>query len=426
MADIQIGKAPNSLAVLPFYGTAALFFVLLCILMLISGSELTGHYFNPHILAIVHIAALGWGTMIIFGAAYQLLPVIFERDLYNTTIAFISYLLLLAGTSLLAWSFWGFRTGTPLILAGSFVLLSALCYTITVFGTAAGDFTSSIQRIFSMSSALWLVITTTAGVLLAINLSHTFIPRDHLDMLKLHAHAGLAGWFLQLIVGVSTKLVPMFLLGKSNKTWLLYAAALLQNIGLVLFLFDGYFNPISGKILIYAIPIGLGTFCWLWYLWDVYRNRLRKKTELLMQQTGISMVCLFAGFVLLPIAYYQSDLKWTSMYATVLFLGWITSIILGKTFKTLPFIVWNNHYRGIHGKIKVPLPKQLYSDRLVRIQFYVYIIAFTLLVIGMVSNTEWIIYTALCFWLVLSLIYAANVFKILSHKKIKSHDHIPQ
>lgn len=425
MADIQIGKAPKSLAVLPFYGTAALFFVLLCILMLVSGSELTGHYFNPHILAIVHIAALGWGTMIIFGAAYQLLPVIFERDLYSTALAFASYLLLLAGTGLLAWSFWSFRTDMPLILAGSLVVTSAMLYAINVFGTAAGDFTSSIQRVILMNSAVWLLVTTCAGLLLAINLSHTFIPRNHLDMLKLHAHAGLAGWFLQLIVGVSAKLAPMFLLAKSKKIWLLYVAAILQNIGLVLFLFDGYFHPITAKTLIYALPIAIGIAAWLWYLWDTYRNRLRKKTELLMQHSGISFICLIAGFILLPIAYHQADLKWTSLYATFLFLGWITSIILGKTFKTLPFIVWNNHYQGVHGKTKVPLPKHLYSERLVQWQFYVYIMAFILLVIGITTNATWVIYMALCFWLILSLIYTVNVFKTLFHKNTTSHEHIP-
>ena len=94
MANISIGKAPHRIAVLPFYGTGALFFLLLAVMLFIAAGELTGHHFNPHLLAIVHAAALGWGTMIIFGAAYQILPVICERDLYSVPLAVVSYVML--------------------------------------------------------------------------------------------------------------------------------------------------------------------------------------------------------------------------------------------------------------------------------------------------------------------------------------------
>src|SRR5690606_5749695 len=110
MADIFVNKAPKELAVIPFYATAAVFFLLLSLLLCFSALELTGHYFNPHILAIVHTAALGWGTMIIFGAAYQLLPVICEQELFSTRIAFLSYLLLTTGSIGLIACFWIFDT----------------------------------------------------------------------------------------------------------------------------------------------------------------------------------------------------------------------------------------------------------------------------------------------------------------------------
>ena len=97
MSDINIAKAPKAYAVVPFYATAALAFLALCIMLFFSVNNLGGHYFQPHLLALVHTAALGWVTMIIFGACYQLLPVIFEHDLYSSKLAFISYLFLLSG-----------------------------------------------------------------------------------------------------------------------------------------------------------------------------------------------------------------------------------------------------------------------------------------------------------------------------------------
>ena len=418
MAGIPIGKAPHPVAVLPFYATGALCFAGLALLLLLSAGELTGHHFSPHLLAIVHTAALGWGTMVIFGAAYQLLPVICERDLYSVPLAVGSYAMLTIGALLLVCSFWHFEVGALMITGGSMVVIAALLYTINVCATAINHGHATPQQVFMVSSAVWLLVTAVIGLLLAINLRYTFIPRNHLELLKLHAHAGLAGWFLQLITGVSAKLVPMFLLGKSKHGWLLYAALVLQNAGLVLFLADGYFNPITAKMLVYGGIVALGTAAWLIYLADAYRNRLRRKVELLMKHAGLSFASLVLGFVLLPLAYYLPDTRWVSLYGTFLFLGWITAIILGKTFKTLPFIVWSNRYSHLTGKTKVPLPKQLYSERLTVYQFYLYAAAFTLLVGGLIADYTPLIRIALVLWVLLAGVYVVNVAKIIFHKSL--------
>ena len=169
-------------------------------------------------------------------------------------------------------------------------------------------------------------------------------------------------------------------------------------------------------MLYYAGIVAVGTLAWLMYLADAYRNRLRRKVELLMKHTAVSFACLMSGFVLLPLAYYLPGTRWVSLYGTFLFLGWITAIILGKTFKTLPFIVWSSHYRKLTGKVKVPLPKQLYSERLVVYQFYLYLIAFALLVVGITVDYTPIIRGALVLWVVLAALYIANVAKTIFHK----------
>src|SRR5690606_3663241 len=177
---------------------------------------------------------------------------------------------------LLVCAFWHFQTGGLMITGGALVVAAAALYAFNTCATAMRNPRTNAQQVFIVSSAAWLLVTVIIGLLLAINLTYTFIPRNHLDLLTLHAHAGLAGWFLQLITGVSAKLVPMFLLGKSKRTWLLYAALAFQNTGLILFLADGYFNPITGGMLIYAGMVGLGVLAWLIYLAEAYRSRLRR------------------------------------------------------------------------------------------------------------------------------------------------------
>lgn len=416
MADIFVNKAPKELAVIPFYGTAAVFFLLLCLLLFLSATELTGHYFNPPILAIVHTAALGWGTMVIFGAAYQLLPVICERELFSNRLAFLSYILLTTGSCGMIWCFWKFDMGWLMIISGALVTCSSYLYAFNLYQTANDSNKSQEQQHFLLLSAFWLCFTTTVGLLLAINLRYTFIPRNHLDILKLHAHAGIAGWFLQLICGVGAKLIPMFLLGKSKKTNLLYAALILQNVGLILFLADGYFNPVSLRMAMYGLLVASGTACWLLYIIDTYKHRARKKVDMLMKHAGISSICLSLAFICIPVVLLYTQTKWTSLYGTLIFLGWITGIILGKTFKTLPFIVWNKRYKNLNGKAKIPMPKDLYRGRLISYQYYLYLGTLLLTCAGIILEHAFLLQITGVLWIIVSLVYGYNVFRIIFHK----------
>lgn len=418
MADINIGKAPPNSTILPFYATGALAFWLLCLLLLIGADAFTTFYFNPRLLSLVHLAALGWGTMIIFGAAHQLLPVVCERDLFSSHMASLCWYTLTAGVALLSFSFWNFNTGWLMISGGALVLLSVCAYFCNAVLTSRICRHYSTVRLFIVTSAAWLLFTATVGLLLAINLAYPFFDKNHLEILKLHAHAGLAGWFLQLITGISSKLVPMFLLGKSNKEKLLHYACILQNTGLLLFLADGYFFGIHPfRALLYTGIAAAGIVCWLLYLYDVFRHRIRKTTDVQMKHTFVSFLFMAMAVLLIPVIVISESHRWAMLYGSFLFMGWITGIILGKTFKTLPFIVWNGHYKMLSGKVKVPLPKDLYNETLVVWQFRLFITASLLLAAGIVLNKPVIIRISAVVWLAVASLYLFNVLKTLLHKK---------
>lgn len=419
MAHINIGKAPQNSAILPFYATGSVMFFVLCVLILFSPQSFTQHYFTPHLLTIVHVAALGWGTMVIFGAAHQLLPVICEQELYSEKMASFVWYTLTLGMILLTTNFWNLTVGWLMITGGSLIVVSATLFLINVVKTSEICKKYSIQKLFMTSSAVWLLFTVVVGLLLAINLKFPFFKQSHLEILKLHAHAGFAGWFLQLITGVSTKLVPMFLLGKSSKEYLLKWTFILQNLGLILFLTDGYFIGVSARVLIDAAIVLIGVIFWLLYLFDTFKNRLRKRIELLMKHAFLSFFALVLSIVLLPAVYFSNGYRWSILYGTLLLMGWITSIILGKTFKTLPFIIWNNHYKNLSGKVKVPLPKGLYNESITIWQFRIFIIAFLVFALGIILQQVFIIRIGAVLWVVVAVLYNINVFKLILHKRNK-------
>lgn len=417
MSDINVKKAPGRLSVVPFFGTAALAFLALCIMLFFSADAFKGHYFHPKLLALVHTAALGWGTMVIFGAVYQLLPVIFEKELHSTKLAIASYLLLLPGVVLLIYNFWMFTPNLSMQLGGVLVLLSIILFALNVLNTAEDSTKYTIQKSYIIASALWLFITALVGLLLVLNFSYPIFKQDHLGILKLHAHAGIVGWFLMLIIGVGTKLIPMFLLGKSSKENYLKWAFYLINIGLAAFLIDGFFSGVQMRSLIYAAAIVAGIVFFLLYVFDAYKNRMRKKLDFNMKHTMFSMILLLLAIIHLPIIVLkQNQLNCAMVYGTLIFMGWITSLILGKTFKTLPFIVWNDHYKNHSGKPKIPMPKHLFFESWVKWQFFIYLAGLIIFIIGIKTGFAWLIQIAAVVMIAVAVIYNINVFKIILHK----------
>jgi len=419
MADIDIKKAPPNWIVLPFYGTGALVFLGLSILMCFSTNNWNEGWYSPHFLAIAHTEALGWGSMVIFGSAYQILPVICEKDLFSPRLAFTSYVCLTLGAGTLVLSFWLFQPGWIMVSGGFLVVTSAILYCINAWFTLDNCPRYRLQKLFILTSAAWLIFTTLAGWTLAINLAHPFLYRNHLDLLKLHAHAGLAGWFLQLITGISTKLVPMFLLGKSEKRKLLYTSYALQNSGLCLFILDGLFNGLTTRIFIYEALIAAGVIAWLAWLFDSFRHRARKPIDWPMRHVLLSNICLLAAFLLLPLLFRPGNSSpWTLVYGLFLFQGWLTLLVLGMTFKTLPFIVWNERYRPLNGKVKVPMPKHLFREKWLPWQFGLHCATLAGLILGILLHQPIAIRLAAATGIATALLYTANVFIILSSPRI--------
>jgi hypothetical protein len=107
------------------------------------------------------------------------------------------------------------------------------------------------------------------------------------------------------------------------------------------------------------------------------------------------------------------------VYGFVVFFGWITAMIFGMTFKTLPFIVWNKVYHLQAGLGKTPNPKDLFSSRIFNAMGIAYLLGFVLFIIGIYNADNFILKFATAFLVLAALLYNWNVIKILLHKSTK-------
>ncbi len=420
MQGLQTQKSPSVGVILPHYVTGSLFFCVLCLLMVFSSDAFVGHYFHPKLLAITHIAALGWGTMIIFGALYQLLPVILETPLYSETLAKITFITFTGGVICLAWAFWNFYVGVQIQVAASLLFFSFLLFLANIFFTARKAPKWTTEADFIVTSSVWLLLTGLLGALMAFNFTYPFFTKSHLLFLKIHAHMGIAGWFILLIMGVGSKLIPMFLLSHNLATKKMTYAYYLVNIGLIGFSADLFFRDEKAFLPLYALIIVSGILFFISFLYEAFKKRVRKQLDIGLKHSFMAFIILLLPIVIGILISFNTSLNDAFLmqvylvYGIAIFFGFISSLILGQTFKTLPFIVWVHCYSKA-GRQNTILPKDLYSQKLVNAQFVIYLCALPILIAGILLSAPVIIKIGAILLLLTALLYTINVLKIVMH-----------
>lgn len=424
IGNTAIVKTTSYKVVLPFYLYAAVAFLVATILLSVSAGDFTKHYFHPHTLAITHIMALGWGTMIILGASHQLVPVLIEGSLYSNTLAYISFISAAVGIPLLAYGFYVFNMGWPAQCGGLLVISAIVAYLLNLSISMAKSKHENVHAFFIFTAALWLLTTAAVGLLLVCNFTDSLLPENSLDYLPLHAHLGIVGWFLLLVTGIGSRLIPMFLISKYNNTTQLWWIYGLINGGLLSFIF--LFLYTNSRVLLtfplMAVTVAIllfGHFCYM-----AYRQRIRKKVDEQMKVSllSVSMMLLpviflvITGVLLLVSA--SESVSLVTAYGFIIFFGWITAIILGMTFKTLPFIVWNKVYHHSNGKAKTPNPKDLFSNVIFKWMSAAYISGFVFFTAGILLQDTVVLQSAAVLLSVTSLLYNWNVIKLLTYKPV--------
>ena len=86
-------------------------------------------------------------------------------------------------------------------------------------------------------------------------------------------------------------------------------------------------------------------------------------------------------------------------------------------YKTLPFIVWLQKYQDKVGKFTIPLPNDLYSEKVADAHYYTVAIAIISLLTGLLLSQVIIIQIGAAFFVLTGLLYAYNTFMIILHKE---------
>jgi len=128
---------PSVALPLAYVCTAVVTFVLAAAAVPWLSTELAGHYYQPHILALAHTVTLGWITVTIMGASFQLIPIMLERALWSERLAWWQLAFMVTGvTGMVGHFFLGAWSG--LVWSAALVALGVGLHLLNVARTVRG------------------------------------------------------------------------------------------------------------------------------------------------------------------------------------------------------------------------------------------------------------------------------------------------
>ncbi len=341
----------------------------------------------PWSLVAVHLVTIGWLSVLMLGALHQFLPVIAARPLASDRLALAALGLIEAGLAAMIAGFLALGgLGVPvalLPLGGSAVLAGFLCAAGNLGWTLRGTSPLPLPARFVVAALGFLALTALLGIgfgcAFAVPAPPDWLAALLAQGLALHLLAGIGGWFALTAVGVSYKLLPMFMLAEEERgrlgtsiLWLMVGGLVLAwCAGLIAVLADGrgHLAAEAGEA-IFAAGLTL-------YLWDIrllFRQRLRRGLELNSITAAFSLAFLalvLAGLVAVRFVRGAEAVVAAPLLLLAL-LGWLSLLGLGQLYKIVPFMSWLERYAPRLGRGPVPRVQDLVSEGRARPWFAVF------------------------------------------------------
>jgi hypothetical protein len=326
-------------------------------------------HISPRVLSLVHAWVPGFLVSVCLGACYQMMPVVLGVPLACGAWRTWTHLALHAvGVTILIS---GFTRGLyELVVAGGvLVSLGIVSFAQVAWRTfATSERRDAVAWSFPIS-ATWLLATVVFGVVIAIERRWGLLGLPTLRLLPVHAHMGLAGFFLTLLQGVSFQLVPMFTMGEPRRPRFMFGGLVASQAGLVC-LASGLVAGLHSLALVGGCVLAGGVASSGVAFVATLRSRRRKKLEpsLVAFVCGAALIPVTAifGMVLLTTRVADEFPSLVSAYGLVIIAGALSLVVLGMLGKIVPFLVWMTAYGPKVGKERVPAAPTLSSRELER------------------------------------------------------------
>jgi hypothetical protein len=332
----------------------------------------------PETLILVHVAAIGWLSLLMCGALFQFVPVLVARPLHSNMLPLPTLAFLLTGLAGLIVGFLqlaGYVThDVPCLPVGGALLGIGFALVLWNLGrTLWAARPLALPARFVVVGLCSLAATVALGIIFTLVLGGVSSHEHFLDLtasgVPIHVIAGLGGWLTFTAVGVSYRLLAMFMLapeldgGTTRGALYAGAAALTVAIlgGAAAVCWTGGLTTVLGSAaLLGAVALALYGRDML----RLYRARKRRVIELNSRMAAFALLNLTAAVALVAVLLGFGALG-RHAGAAVFFIGfgWLSGLGLAKLYKIVAFLTWLECYGPVLGKTATPRVQDLVVER---------------------------------------------------------------
>ncbi len=376
-------------------------------LVWIAPELAAGNYLAPHVAGVTHLFTLGWLTMTIFGALYQLLPVAVGARIPWPKLGHVSFWAFAPGVGVFAFGVADSNTvlhhvGIGLIAVGVTAAIANVVATLPRARHRDATWAALALAITFLSS------TFALGVVLLHNIHTGFIAAVRLRVLTTHLHVAIVGWALITIIGVADKLFPMFLLARGvDSRWTKRSLALV-SLGILLFAI-GLNAQISAASWAAVLLLEGGLGCFVYQASLFYRERKRLDVGMRFAATGL--VFLAVSAVLGPTLLWlgPTATRLATAYVLVGLTGGIIILVTGFFYKIVPMLAWVGRYRGKTGEPGTPTMAQMFSSRVAEVQLGMMPSAVAIMGLGILAGSSAAVVAGTVLYLAAILLFVSQI-----------------
>lgn len=306
----------------------------------------SGFFYHPRMVAVVHLVTLGWIGASILGSIYIVGPLAFRMPLPARAADFAAFGSFVVGVTGMVSHFW---MDSPSGMAWSAGLVTlAFVYVSARVLTGLRKAPVPLKARVPVGLAFLNLLGAVAlGVALAVNKVNPFLEVRHLDAVFAHAHLAGLGWATLMVMGAGYRVLPMMLPAAMPRGAWVYASAALAAVGVgglvVGFLRGGWVLLAAALVAAAGIAAFLSRVVWM------LRNRRPAPAELRRPDWGtwhalqalVYLVVATSLGVYLAFAEPSETATRTAMaYGVVGLVGFLAQIVVGVEARILPLFGW--------------------------------------------------------------------------------------
>jgi len=421
---------------LRFFAAAIIYFVFaVAIGVLIASGFLETNYGNvaKHnlVTAHTHLALLGWVSLTIMGAMYQIVPTICGTELRSKKIARGSFWL--ANTGIIG-MFLGFFLGDKNLVAvfGAVMGTAAYLFLIVIFETISFSGKLDLTLKFFIAAIIYLAVAIFLGIMMATGFSREIFSGN---VRSAHAHLALLGFVSMTIMGAMYQMLPMLSLKELYSKKLGEFQFWLTNLG-VIGMFAGFLGAES-ELLLFGGITTLSIFVFASNMFATLKGgkakvptaqtHQKEKMDLTVK-SFIASILYFLFSVVLGILIASGQIgKLTSFlglnygnmvaaHAHLALIGWVTITIMGSMYHLVPMLTWMEVYSHRFGLEEVPSIRDLYAEKLSELQFWLMNLGTIGFFFAMIIGNP---FASLIFGILIAIaayIFSFDMLKVIFHK----------